>query len=168
MVQLVSLRARIHSTSATPIADCHNGGSTILGGRCRQGAFLYHVPMLVLGIESSCDETGLALYDNKLGLLTQTLHSRVALPNYRYCSGIRVPRPCAQNRSADSQSTGDAGKTLNDLDAIAYTAGPGLMGALLVGASFAKSLATVAQRSRTQHSSAAHCLRRLSTVGPRP
>ena len=40
---------------------------------------MYHVPMLVLGIESSCDETGLALYDSELGLLTQALHSQVAL-----------------------------------------------------------------------------------------
>ena len=67
--------------AATPIAGCHGWwldnprqvDATV------QGAFLYHVLMLVLGIESSCDETGLALYDSELGLLTQALHSQVAL-----------------------------------------------------------------------------------------
>ena len=106
-------------------------------------AFLYHVPMLVLGIESSCDETGLALYDSELGLLTQALHSQVAL--HADYGGV-VPELASRDHvrkitPLTLKVMEDAGKTLNDLDAIAYTAGPGLMGALLVGASFAKSLA---------------------------
>ena len=113
-------------------------------GRCDSaGAFLYHVPMLVLGIESSCDETGLALYDSELGLLTQALHSQVAL--HADYGGV-VPELASRDHvrkitPLTHRVLEDAGKTIDDLDAIAYTAGPGLMGALLVGASFAKSLA---------------------------
>ena len=99
--------------------------------------------MLVLGIESSCDETGLALYDSDLGLLTQALHSQVALhadyggvvPELASRDHVRKITPLTQ------RVLRDADKTLDDIDGIAYTAGPGLMGALLVGASFAKSLA---------------------------
>lgn len=99
--------------------------------------------MLILGIESSCDETGLALYDSAAGLLAQALHSQVALhadyggvvPELASRDHVRKISPLTQRVLAD------AGKTLNDIDGIAYTAGPGLMGALLVGASFAKSLA---------------------------
>ena len=99
--------------------------------------------MLVLGIESSCDETGLALYDSDLGLLTQALHSQVAL--HADYGGV-VPELASRDHvrkitPLTHRVLSDAGKTLEDLDAIAYTAGPGLMGALLVGASFAKSLA---------------------------
>jgi N6-L-threonylcarbamoyladenine synthase len=99
--------------------------------------------MLILGIESSCDETGLALYDSDEGLLAHALHSQVALhadyggvvPELASRDHIRKITPLT-GRVLDG-----AGKSLNDLDGIAYTAGPGLMGALLVGASFAKSLA---------------------------
>lgn len=99
--------------------------------------------MLILGIESSCDETGLALYDSAAGLLAQALHSQVALhadyggvvPELASRDHVRKISPLTQRVLAD------AGKTLDDIDGIAYTAGPGLMGALLVGASFAKSLA---------------------------
>ena len=131
--------------AATPIAGCHSWwldnprqvDATV------QGAFLYHVLMLVLGVESSCDETGLALYDSGLGLLTQALHSQVALhedyggvvPELASRDHVRKVTPLTHRVLAD------ADKTLDDLDAISYTAGPGLMGALLVGASFAKSLA---------------------------
>ena len=106
-------------------------------------AFLYHAAMLILGIESSCDETGLALYDSEAGLLAEALHSQVALhadyggvvPELASRDHVRKISPLTQ-RVLD-----DAGRTLEDIDGIAYTAGPGLMGALLVGASFAKSLA---------------------------
>jgi N6-L-threonylcarbamoyladenine synthase len=99
--------------------------------------------MLILGIESSCDETGLALYDTDNGLLGQALHSQVDLhadyggvvPELASRDHIRKITPLTELVLAD------AGKSLSDLDGIAYTAGPGLMGALLVGASFAKSLA---------------------------
>jgi len=135
----------VANCAATPIADCHRwwlGNPKQVDATVR-GAFLYHVPMLVLGIESSCDETGLALYDSELGLLTQALHSQVAL--HADYGGV-VPELASRDHvrkitPLTHRVLEDAGKTLNDLDAIAYTAGPGLMGALLVGASFAKSLA---------------------------
>ena len=99
--------------------------------------------MLILGIESSCDETGLALYDSDEGLLSHALHSQVALhadyggvvPELASRDHVRKITPLTER-----VLTG-AGKSLDDLDGVAYTAGPGLMGALLVGASFAKSLA---------------------------
>ena len=99
--------------------------------------------MLILGIESSCDETGVALYDSEHGLLSQALHSQVALhadyggvvPELGSRDHVRKITPLTQ------RVLRDADKTLDDIDGIAYTAGPGLMGALLVGASFAKSLA---------------------------
>ena len=99
--------------------------------------------MIILGIESSCDETGVALYDSEHGLLSQALHSQVALhadyggvvPELASRDHVRKITPLTQ------RVLQDADKTLDDVDGIAYTAGPGLMGALLVGASFAKSLA---------------------------
>ena len=98
---------------------------------------------LILGIESSCDETGIALYHTERGLLAHTLHSQIALHN-EY--GGVVPELASRDhvryvlpllRSALQK----AGCTLNDIDAIAYTQGPGLSGALLVGASIACALA---------------------------
>lgn len=99
--------------------------------------------MLVLGIESSCDETGVALYDTQKGLLAHQLHSQIAMhaqyggvvPELASRDHIRRAIPLAQACLADAQ------KTLHDVDAIAYTAGPGLAGALLVGASVANALA---------------------------
>ena len=99
--------------------------------------------MLVLGIETSCDETGLAVYDSQAGLLANVLHSQVELhadyggvvPELASRDHIRKIVPLT--RAALAQ----AGRSLADLDGIAYTAGPGLMGALLVGAGFGRSLA---------------------------
>ena len=99
--------------------------------------------MLILGIESSCDETGLALYDTEEGLISQALHSQVDLhadyggvvPELASRDHVRKITPLTRLVLKDAK------KSLSDLDGIAYTAGPGLMGALLVGASFAKSLA---------------------------
>ena len=99
--------------------------------------------MIILGIESSCDETGVALYDSENGLLSQALHSQVALhadyggvvPELASRDHVRKITPLTE------RVLQDANKTLDDIDGIAYTAGPGLMGALLVGASFAKRLA---------------------------
>ena len=109
--------------------------------------------MLILGLESSCDETGLALYDTARGLgpgcappgglLAQALHSQVAMhmdyggvvPELASRDHIRRVVPLAREVLAR------AGRTARDLDAIAYTEGPGLAGALLVGAAFAHSLA---------------------------
>ena len=98
--------------------------------------------MLVLGIESSCDETGVALYDTDRGLLAHAVHTQVAMheayggvvPELASRDHIRRLIPLLERVLAESQ----VGKV--DIDGIAYTAGPGLAGALLVGASFAASL----------------------------
>ncbi|MCX7891696.1 MAG: tRNA (adenosine(37)-N6)-threonylcarbamoyltransferase complex transferase subunit TsaD [Burkholderiales bacterium] len=99
--------------------------------------------MLVLGIETSCDETGLAVYDTERGLLARALHSQVAMheayggvvPELASRDHIRRVVPLAR------RVLGEAGASPADLDGIAYTEGPGLAGALLVGASVAASLA---------------------------
>ena len=99
--------------------------------------------MRVLGIESSCDETGVALYDSERGLLADALHSQVDLheayggvvPELASRDHIRRLAPLLRRVLAQ------AGCGLDSLDAVAYTAGPGLAGALLVGASFAAGLA---------------------------
>lgn len=99
--------------------------------------------MLVLGIESSCDETGIALYDTEHGLLAHALHSQVEM--HAEYGGV-VPELASRDHirrvlPLTEITLKDAGKTLQDIDAIAYTQGPGLSGALLVGTSFAESLA---------------------------
>ena len=99
--------------------------------------------MRVLGIETSCDETGVAVYDTERGLLAQTLHSQVAMheayggvvPELASRDHVRRVIPLAK------QALHSAGLALTDLDGIAYTRGPGLAGALLVGASVARALA---------------------------
>jgi N6-L-threonylcarbamoyladenine synthase len=98
--------------------------------------------MLVLGIESSCDETGLALFDTQRGLLSHALHSQVAMheeyggvvPELASRDHIRRAIPLMQQVFSESGLAPDA------IDAIAYTQGPGLAGALLVGASIACGL----------------------------
>ena len=99
--------------------------------------------MVVLGIETSCDETGAAVYDTERGLLADALHSQVAL--HEAYGGV-VPELASRDHVRHlvpmiRQVVRDAGLTLDDLDAIAYTEGPGLAGALLVGASVANALA---------------------------
>jgi N6-L-threonylcarbamoyladenine synthase len=98
---------------------------------------------LVLGIESSCDETGVALYHTERGLLAHTLHSQIAMHN-EY--GGVVPELASRNHVRYAlplvrQVLSMANCTLADIDTIAFTQGPGLSGALLVGASVACSLA---------------------------
>lgn len=98
--------------------------------------------MLVLGIESSCDETGIALYSMQDGLLGHALHSQVAMheeyggvvPELASRDHIRRALPLLQ------QVLNQSGKPAAAIDAIAYTKGPGLAGALLVGASVACGL----------------------------
>lgn len=99
--------------------------------------------MLVLGIESSCDETGIALYDTNHGLLAHTLHSQIEM--HAEYGGV-VPELASRDHirrvlPLTEIALNNANKTLQDIDAIAYTQGPGLSGALLVGTSFAESLA---------------------------
>ncbi|MCL2076543.1 MAG: tRNA (adenosine(37)-N6)-threonylcarbamoyltransferase complex transferase subunit TsaD [Betaproteobacteria bacterium] len=99
--------------------------------------------MRVLGIESSCDETGLAIYDTERGLLAHALYSQIALhaeyggvvPELASRDHIRRTVPLLRKVLAES------GTSLAETDAIAYTQGPGLAGALLVGAAFASGLA---------------------------
>jgi N6-L-threonylcarbamoyladenine synthase len=98
--------------------------------------------MRILGIESSCDETGVAVYDADLGLLSHRLHSQIAMhrayggvvPELASRDHVRRLLPLVREALADAKS-GPA-----SIDGIAYTAGPGLIGALLVGASFAAGL----------------------------
>lgn len=99
--------------------------------------------MLVLGIETSCDETGIALYDTGRGLRAHALHSQVALhadyggvvPELASRDHIRRVLPLTR------EVLREAGAALAEVDAVAYTAGPGLAGALLVGAGVGTSLA---------------------------
>lgn len=99
--------------------------------------------MIILGYESSCDETGVALVCTERGLLAHTLHSQVAM--HREYGGV-VPELASRDHiqrvlPLTQQALDAAGLTLAQVDAIAYTAGPGLAGALLVGASVAQSIA---------------------------
>ncbi|WML91178.1 tRNA (adenosine(37)-N6)-threonylcarbamoyltransferase complex transferase subunit TsaD [Thiothrix lacustris] len=99
--------------------------------------------MRVLGIETSCDETGVALYDTDKGLLAHRLFSQIAMhaeyggvvPELASRDHIRRVLPLLREALAD------AGMNMSDIDGIAYTAGPGLIGALLTGASIARSMA---------------------------
>ena len=100
-------------------------------------------PMLVLGIESSCDETGLALYDTQRGLLAHALHSQIAM--HREYGGV-VPELASRDHIRRAlplleEVMAQSGTRRDDIDAIAFTQGPGLAGALLVGASIANALA---------------------------
>ncbi|MFZ2542106.1 MAG: tRNA (adenosine(37)-N6)-threonylcarbamoyltransferase complex transferase subunit TsaD [Gallionella sp.] len=99
--------------------------------------------MLTLGIESSCDETGIALYQTGRGLLAHALHTQVAM--HSEYGGV-VPELASRDHVRRviplvRQVMREADVALDQLDAIAYTQGPGLGGALLVGASVANALA---------------------------
>ncbi len=99
--------------------------------------------MIVLGVESSCDETGLALYDTQKGLIAHELYSQAKLhaqyggvvPELASRDHIRCILPLLK------QLLSTANIAKSDIDGVAYTVGPGLVGALLVGACFGRSLA---------------------------
>lgn len=99
--------------------------------------------MRILGIETSCDETGIAIYDDQLGLLSHQLYSQVALhadyggvvPELASRDHVRKTIPLIKEALAAANCTKD------DIDGIAFTAGPGLVGALLVGSCIGRSLA---------------------------
>lgn len=99
--------------------------------------------MRVLGIETSCDETGIAIYDGEKGLLSHVLYSQIAIhadyggvvPELASRDHIRKTLPLIK------QALHEAGVSADSIDGVAYTAGPGLSGALLVGASIGRSLA---------------------------
>ncbi|SEA01487.1 tRNA (adenosine(37)-N6)-threonylcarbamoyltransferase complex transferase subunit TsaD [Alkalimonas amylolytica] len=104
--------------------------------------------MRVLGIETSCDETGIAIYDSELGLLSHQLYSQVKLhadyggvvPELASRDHVRKTLPLI--RAALKEASSSAA----DIDGVAYTAGPGLAGALLVGAAIGRSLALAWQK----------------------
>lgn len=99
--------------------------------------------MRILGIETSCDETGVAIYDSKQGLLAHALHSQIdihadyggVVPELASRDHIRKTIPLIENvlKSANIEKS--------EIEGVAYTAGPGLIGALLVGAAIGRSLA---------------------------
>lgn len=99
--------------------------------------------MRILGIETSCDETGVAIYDERKGLIANQLYTQIALhadyggvvPELASRDHIRKTAPLIQ------AALKEAGLTAEQIDGVAYTAGPGLVGALLVGATIARSLA---------------------------
>ena len=98
--------------------------------------------MLVLGIETSCDETGLAVYDSERGLLAHTLYSQVKL--HAEYGGV-VPELASRDHVRKiipllNLVLEEAGINKADLQGIAYTSGPGLMGALMVGGAMATAL----------------------------
>lgn len=99
--------------------------------------------MKILGIETSCDETGVAIYDDKHGLIANQLYSQIKLhadyggvvPELASRDHIRKTVPLIQ------AALKEANLRASDIDGVAYTAGPGLIGALMVGASIGRSLA---------------------------
>jgi N6-L-threonylcarbamoyladenine synthase len=99
--------------------------------------------MRIIGIETSCDETGIAIYDDKQGLLAHKLYSQIKLhadyggvvPELASRDHVKKTIPLIKAAMAEANCTQD------DIDGIAYTAGPGLVGALLVGATIGRSLA---------------------------
>lgn len=98
--------------------------------------------MKVLGIETSCDETGIAVYDSDQGLLGDALYSQVKL--HQQFGGV-VPELASRDHIRKTlplirEVLDKAGCSLQDLDGLAYTAGPGLAGALMVGAAIGRSL----------------------------
>ncbi|MBC7001894.1 tRNA (adenosine(37)-N6)-threonylcarbamoyltransferase complex transferase subunit TsaD [Photobacterium sp. BZF1] len=99
--------------------------------------------MRILGIETSCDETGVAIFDDEKGLLAHELYSQVKL--HADYGGV-VPELASRDHVKKTiplikEALNNAGLTPEDLDGVAYTAGPGLVGALLVGATIGRSLA---------------------------
>jgi N6-L-threonylcarbamoyladenine synthase len=100
-------------------------------------------PMRILGIETSCDETGVALMDEHQGLLAHTVYSQASL--HADYGGI-VPELASRDHIRKTlplirQTMADGGTRPTDITGVAYTAGPGLMGALLVGAGVGRTLA---------------------------
>lgn len=99
--------------------------------------------MRVLGIETSCDETGVAIYDGNAGLLSHVLYSQVAI--HADFGGV-VPELASRDHVRKTvplitEALSDAGLSRSQIDGVAFTAGPGLVGALLVGGAVGRSLA---------------------------
>lgn len=120
--------------------------------------------MRVLGIETSCDETGVAIYDSEEGLVAHALHSQVLL--HQRFGGV-VPELASRDHikyltPLVKEVLVKAKMEAKDLDGVAYTAGPGLIGALLTGATYAKSFALALDRPQIRiHHLEAHILAAL-------
>lgn len=105
--------------------------------------YLGQLFMRILGIETSCDETGIAIYDDEQGIMAHRLYSQIAV--HADYGGV-VPELASRDHVRKTiplikEVLNDANLTAKDLDGVAYTAGPGLVGALLVGCSIGRSLA---------------------------
>ncbi len=108
---------------------------------CFSGDICKTIFMKTLGIETSCDETAVALYDSTSGIIAETVYSQIDL--HKKYGGV-VPELASRDhceKIIDVFNDGIGGVDLHDIDRIAYTAGPGLLGALIVGESFAQGLA---------------------------
>lgn len=127
---------------------CSAWGCPIVAPRGGRGpSTLEGMTLLILGIESSCDETGVALVETRAdgqvpALLSHALHSQIEM--HQAYGGV-VPELASRDHirrvlPLTSQVLGESGKHLSDVDVVAYTRGPGLAGALLVGAGVACAL----------------------------
>ena len=111
--------------------------------------------MRVLGIETSCDETGIAIFDDQKGILSHQLYSQVKLhadyggvvPELASRDHVRKTIPLIQ------AALQEAGLGKDDIDGIAYTAGPGLVGAILVGATIGRFAGDGVEQARHRRSS---------------
>ncbi|MEM9101972.1 MAG: tRNA (adenosine(37)-N6)-threonylcarbamoyltransferase complex transferase subunit TsaD [Pseudomonadota bacterium] len=128
--------------------------------------------MKVLGIETSCDETGIAIYDSEVGIRSEALYSQVKL--HAEYGGV-VPELASRDHVQKiapliNKVLAEAELDLHELDGIAYTAGPGLVGALLVGASVAKgmSLASKVPAIGVHHMEGHLLAPMLETPAPKP
>jgi N6-L-threonylcarbamoyladenine synthase len=127
--------------------------------------------MIILGVESSCDETGLALYDTECGLRAHALYSQVAM--HEEYGGV-VPELASRDHVRRAlplleQVLRESALELTAIDAVAYTQGPGLAGALLVGASVANGLALALDRPVLGvHHLEGHLLSPLLSATPPP
>ena len=127
--------------------------------------------MYVLGIETSCDETGVAIFHSKKGLISHFLHSQIAI--HAEYGGV-VPELASRDHIRKlipliKQTLKDSGLTPKDINGIAYTSGPGLIGALLVGAATARSLAWTWQvPSIAVHHMEGHLLAPMLEENPPP
>ncbi|MDX1536923.1 tRNA (adenosine(37)-N6)-threonylcarbamoyltransferase complex transferase subunit TsaD [Arsukibacterium sp.] len=127
--------------------------------------------MRVLGIETSCDETAIAVYDGEKGLLSHVLYSQI--PLHADYGGV-VPELASRDHVKKTlplvkQAIQQAGLNPSDIDGVAYTAGPGLAGALLVGATIGRSLAYAWQKpALAVHHMEGHLLAPMLEENPPP
>ncbi|WP_372628171.1 tRNA (adenosine(37)-N6)-threonylcarbamoyltransferase complex transferase subunit TsaD [Arsukibacterium sp.] len=127
--------------------------------------------MRVLGIETSCDETAIAIYDSEKGLLSHVLYSQI--PLHADYGGV-VPELASRDHVKKTlplikQALKQACLTSSDIDGVAYTAGPGLAGALLVGATIGRSLAYAWQKpALAVHHMEGHLLAPMLEDNPPP